>query len=231
VPTAPGGAAAALRALTEPGHDLGQRLRGAERAILVWSGPGGGGGARLAEAAHALGFSDKPGCGAFHLPATANGGGVALAWAAASDEDETNPEPIGLLIVFGVEAAADAGVRALAETAEHVIAVTMFHGVAVGWADLVLPSTSPLERDGTLINLEGRLQRQRRTVTPPVPDELAWIAKLAERFEVALSPHTTVVFDELSTQALGNVAGALIGVTADLPPRAPYAAPAPAARA
>ncbi len=228
VPTAPGGAAAALRALTEPGHDLGQRLRSAERAILVWSGPGGGGGARLAEAAHALGFSDKPGCGAFHLPATANGGGVALAWAAASDEDETSPEPIGLLIVFGVEAAADAGVRALAETAEHVIAVTMFHGVAVGWADLVLPSTSPLERDGTLINLEGRLQRQRRTVTPPVPDELAWIAKLAERFEVTLSPHTTVVFDELSTRALGNVAGDEIGVTADLPQRAPYEAPAPA---
>jgi len=228
VPTGPGGAAAALRALTEPGNDLGERLRGADRAILVWSGPGGGGGARLAEAAHALGFEGKPGCGAFQLPATANGGGVALAWAAASDEDETNPEPIGLLIVSGVEAAADAGVRALAETAERVIAITMFHGVAVGWADLVLPSTSPLERDGTLINLEGRLQRQRRAVIPPVPDELAWIARLAERFQVELSPHTTVVFDELSARALGGIAGGEIGARAALPERAPYMAPAPA---
>jgi NADH-quinone oxidoreductase subunit G len=225
VPTSPGGAAAALRALPEPGNELGERLRAADRGILVWSGPGGGGGARLAEAAHALGFESKPGCGAFHLPATPNGGGVALAWSAASDEEETNPEPIGLLIVSGVEAAADAGVRALAEKAEHVIAITMFHGVAVGWADLVLPATSPLERDGTLINLEGRLQRQRRAVVPPVPDELAWIAKLAERFEVALSPHPTTVFAELSANALGGVAAGEIGGTAPLPERTAFVAP------
>ena len=95
VPTGPGGAAAALRALAEPGNELGAKLRGAERAILVWSGSGGGGGARLAEAAHALGFEDKPGSGAFHLPATPNGRGVAAAWAAAADEDDANPEPIG----------------------------------------------------------------------------------------------------------------------------------------
>jgi anaerobic selenocysteine-containing dehydrogenase len=225
----PGGAAAALRSLTEPEHELGDRLRASERAILVWSGPGGGGGARLAEAAHALGFDGKPGCGAFHLPATPNGGGVAMAWSAASDEEETNPEPIGLLIVSGVEAAADAGVRALAEKAEHVIAVTMFHGVAVGWADLVLPATSPLERDGTLINLEGRVQRQRRAVVAPVPDELAWIAKLAERFGVELSPHPTTVFAELSQKALGGLAAGAIGGTAPLPARAPFVPPTAAA--
>ncbi len=229
VPTAPGGAAPALAALTQPGDPLGERLRASDRAILVWSGPGGGGGARLAEAAHSLGFEDRPGCGAFHLPATANGGGVALAWSAASDGEETNPEPIGLLIVSGVEAAADAGVRALAEKAERVIAITMFHGVAVGWADLVLPATSPLERDGTLINLEGRLQRQRRTVVAPVPDELAWTARLAERFEVELSPHATSVFAELSAKALGGVAAEQFAQTAALPARAPFVAPAPAA--
>jgi len=60
---------------------------------------------------------------------------------------------------------------------------TMFQSLAVGWADLVLPGTSYLERDGTYMNLEGRLQRLRRAVIPPCPDELAWIAKLAERFE------------------------------------------------
>ena len=112
VPTTPGGAAAALRALVESGNDLGERLRVSERAILVWSGSGGGGGARLAEAAHALGFESKPGSGAFHVPATPNGRGVAAAWAAAADEDDANPEPIGLLIVSGDEAAADPAVRA-----------------------------------------------------------------------------------------------------------------------
>ena len=49
-----------------------------------------------------------------------------------------------------------------------MIAITMFHGLAVGWADLVLPATASLERDGTLLNLEGRLQRLRRAVVPPV---------------------------------------------------------------
>ena len=77
VPTGPGGAAAALRSLIRKGNKLGERLRASERAILVWSGSGGGGGARLAEAAHALGFESKPGSGAFHLPATPNGRGVA----------------------------------------------------------------------------------------------------------------------------------------------------------
>ena len=230
-PTSPGGGATALRSLVRKGNKLGERLRASERAILVWSGSGGGGGARLAEAAHALGFESRPGSGAFHLPATPNGRGVAAAWAAAADEDDANPEPIGLLIVSGDEAAADPAVRALAERAETVIAITMFHGLAVGWADLVLPATSSLERDGTLLNLEGRLQRLRRAVIAPVPDELAWIANLAERFEIELSPHAVVVFDELSALAFGGIDGSELHGTAGLPARTPYEAPAPVAAA
>ena len=48
------------------------------------------------------------------------------------------------------------------------------------------------------VNLEGRLQRLRRAVIPPAPDELAWIAKLAERFDVAIPPYASAVFAELS---------------------------------
>ncbi len=228
VPTSPGGAAAALRVLVEPGNDLGQKLRASERGILVWCGSGGGGGARLAEAAHALGMEGKPGSGAFHLPATPNGRGVAAAWAAAADEDDASPEPIGLLIVSGDEAAADPAVRSLAEHAEKVIAITMFHGLAVGWADLVLPATAALERDGTLMNLEGRLQRLRRAVVAPVPDELAWISRLGSRFEIEVSPHAVVVFDELSARVYGGVDGSELNATAPLPERAPYVAPDPA---
>ena len=230
-PTAPGGAAAALRALVRKGSKLGERLQASERAILVWSGSGGGGGARLAEAAHALGFESRPGSGAFHIPFTPNGRGVAAAWAVAADEDDANPEPIGLLIVSGDEAAADPAVRALAERAENVIAITMFHGLAVGWADLVLPATSSLERDGTLLNLEGRLQRLRRAVIAPVPDELAWIANLAERFKVELSPHAVVVFDELSARAFGGIDGSELNGRAGLPERTSYEAPVPATEA
>ncbi|MEI7760806.1 MAG: 2Fe-2S iron-sulfur cluster-binding protein [Thermoleophilia bacterium] len=226
--TDPGGAAAALQAITASGNALGGRLRSAERVILIWSGDGGGGGARLAETAHALGLEGKPGSGAFHLPATPNGRGVAIAWAAAADEDESSPEPIGLLIVSGDEAAANPAVRALAERAENVIAITMFHGLAVGWADLVLPATGSLESDGTLLNLEGRLQRLRRTVIAPVPDELAWLSNLAGRFDVELSPHAAVVFDELSESAFGGVDGSGLSGAAPLAARTPYEAPAPA---
>src|SRR5204863_280585 len=148
----------------------------------------------------------------------AYGRGAADGWAAASDEEADNPEPIGLLIVSGDEAAADPSVRALAEHAEAVLASTMFQGLALGWADLVLPGTSYLERDGTYINLEGRVQRLRRAVIAPGPDELAWIARLAQRFGVELSPYPSVVFDELSARLYGGVDYVQVAEHAPLPP-------------
>jgi NADH-quinone oxidoreductase subunit G len=230
VPVAPGGAAAFLQEVAQPGNALGERLR-AERAILVWSGPGGGGGARVAEAAEALGFHDRPGCGAIHLPATPNGRGVAIGWSVAADVDEADPEPIRLLVVSGDDAAADPGVRALAEHAEATIAVTLYHGLASGWADLVLPATAALERDGTLLNLEGRLQRLRRAVVPPVADELAWIARLGERFGVELSPHADALFADVSALAFGGVEASAVAGQVPLPERVEYAAPTPPAPA
>src|SRR5918911_1384865 len=146
VQVAPGTTAQAARDLRA--GELGARLHASERAILIWSGGGAGGGSHLAALARELRFADKPGSGAFFLPETANGRGVAEAWAAASDEEGADPEPLGLLIVSGDEAAANPNVRALAERAERVIAITMFHSLAVGWADLVLPGTSYLEREG-----------------------------------------------------------------------------------
>jgi predicted molibdopterin-dependent oxidoreductase YjgC len=105
----------------------------------------------------------------------------------------------------------------MAEQAERVIVISMFHGLAGGWADLVLPGTSYLERDGTYVNLEGRIQRLRRTVIPPVPDELAWIAKLAERFDVELSPYPSAVFAEISVIAFGGIPFGEVGEFAPLP--------------
>src|SRR5205807_10444907 len=149
-------------------------VRGAQNAILVWSGPLGQGGARVAGLARRLGAK-----GAFYLPETANGRGVCDAWAAAADAEPAHPDPIGLLFVSGDEAAANPAVRAVAEQAERVLVISMFQSLAAGWADLVLPGTSYLERDGTYVNLEGRIQRLRRAVIPPAPDELAWVSKLA----------------------------------------------------
>ncbi|HET9461179.1 MAG TPA: molybdopterin-dependent oxidoreductase [Gaiellaceae bacterium] len=228
MPTEPGGAAAICLELATPRSALGKKLKAAERAVLIWSGPGGGGGARLAELAHELGLEGKPGSGAFHLPATANALGAATAWAASEDADEANPEPIGLLVVSGDDAAADPSVRALAEEAERVIVLTMFHELAGGWADLILPSTAALERDGTTMNLEGRVQRLRRTVLPPCPDELAWISKLAARFDVEISAHAAGVFEELAGHLFRDLALNDLGLHAPLPARHAYEAPAPA---
>jgi NADH-quinone oxidoreductase subunit G len=182
-------------------------------SILIWCGPEGDGGARAAALAQEVGAK-----GAFYLPETANARGVSDAWAAAADAEPTNPDPIGLLIVSGDESAANPVVRAMAEQAERVLVISMFHGLAAGWADLVLPGTSYLERDGTYVNLEGRVQRLRRAVIPPAPDELAWISRLAERFGVELSPYPSAVFEEVSAIAFGGIPFGHVGERAELPP-------------
>src|SRR5438034_4310648 len=97
-----------------------EAVRGAETAILVWCGPGGHGGATVAALAQRLGAS-----GAFYIPETANGRGVCDAWSCSDDAESPVPDPIGLLIVSGDEAAANPDVRALAEKAERVNAISM----------------------------------------------------------------------------------------------------------
>jgi NADH-quinone oxidoreductase subunit G len=228
VQVAPGTTAQACRKLAT--GELGDRLRASDRAIVIWSGGGAGGGSHLAALASNLGFANKSGCGAFLLPETANGRGVAEAWSAVSDEEGSEPEPLGLLIVSGDEAAANPNVRALAEQAERVITIAMFHSLAAGWSDLVLPGTSYLERDGTYVNVEGRIQRLRRTAIPPAPDELAWIAQLAGRFGVEVSPYPSLVFSELSERAFGGVTYEDLGEQARLPERVPQEAELPRSR-
>jgi NADH-quinone oxidoreductase subunit G len=194
-------------------YDVGDpAVSGADKLILIWSGPGGAGGARVAALAQRL-----RAWGAFYLPETANARGVCDAWAAAADAEAANPDPIGLLIVSGDEAAANPDVRAMAEQAERVLVISMFHGIAAGWADLVLPGTSYLERDGSYVNLEGRVQRLRRVVIPPAPDELAWLSKLAERFGIDVSPYPSSVFEEVSAIAFGGIPFGAIGERASLP--------------
>jgi NADH dehydrogenase/NADH:ubiquinone oxidoreductase subunit G len=158
----------------------------------------------------------------YFLPLTPNGRGIADAWSAAGDEEPGDDAP-RVVLISGDEAATNDDVRAMAAEADVVIGIGMFESSFRGMADLVLPGTSYLERDGTTINLEGRLQRQRRAVLAPVPDTLAWLAKLAERFEVELSPHTSVVFDEVSERCYGGISFGEIGERAALAPQPPSA--------
>ena len=174
------------RVQTKPGaytrleKKIAEELGDAKRVAIVWSGPGGQGGAEPAALARALGEAVHA---VYHLPSTPNARAVADAWHAAGD-GESKPERIGLLIVSGDEIARDARLRELAGKADAVVAIGMFAEELRPFADVVLPATSYLERDGTMVNLEGRVQRLRRVVMPPCPDELAWVARLAERFGV-----------------------------------------------
>jgi NADH-quinone oxidoreductase subunit G len=196
--------------------DSADEIGDAERVVLVWSGPGGRGGSTVAKLAEKLGLAGREGCGAFYLPETPNGRGVADAWAACCDEEAEAADSIGLLVVSGDEAAADENVRALAEQAEATMVISMFGGLAAGWADLILPGTGYLERDGTFVNLEGRLQRLRRTVEAPCPDELEWISQLAARFEVDVAPYASGVFAEISAKVYGGLAFGEVGERAPL---------------
>jgi NADH-quinone oxidoreductase subunit G len=191
-------------------------LEGDDGTVLIWSGPGGRGGATVERIAEKLGLAERPGSGAFYVPSTPNTRGVADAWAAASDEEPGDMDSVGLLIVSGDEAAGDPNVRGIAERADAVLAISMFHGLAVGWADLVLPGTSYLEREGTYVNLEGRLQRLRRTAAPPGPDELEWISQLASRFGIEIAPYASAVFAEVSRRCYAGLAFGEVGERAPL---------------
>jgi hypothetical protein len=171
--------------------------------------------ATVAKLAEKLGLAGR-GAAVLHLPETPNGRGVADAWAACCDEEAEAADSIGLLVVSGDEAAADGNVRAIAEQAEATIVISMFGGLAAGWADLILPGTGYLEREGTFVNLEGRLQRLRRTVEPPCPDELGWISQLAARFGVDVAPYAAGVFAEVSERVYGGISFGEVGERAPL---------------
>jgi NADH-quinone oxidoreductase subunit G len=208
------------RIQTKPGAYAGveskiaDELGDASQVALIWSGPGGQGGAAPVALARALGERVTA---VYHLPATPNGRAVAAAWNAAGEGEPGKLDRIGLLLVSGDEAGSDPRLRELAGRADAVVAIGMFAEELRPFADLVLPGTSYLEGDGTMVNLEGRVQRLRRAVIPPGPDELAWISKLAARFGLTMAPEALGVFAEVSPKLFGGISLSELGERAALP--------------
>jgi NADH-quinone oxidoreductase subunit G len=215
VPVAPGSAAAVCSALREeaPPEELreaARRLGQAERVALVWSEDDATGGAYIGALAEALDANIS----VYVLPRTPNGRGVATAWREAGDgRGEAPPREgeIGALIVSGDEAVYDPRVLDLAERAGFVLVTAMFQSELTGWAHLVVPGTSYLEREGTMVNLEGRKQRLRRAVEPPFGDELEFFAALAGRFGLQIDPWPSGVLpDEHAPLAEAETAGVVV---------------------
>ncbi|MGZ6956649.1 MAG: NADH-quinone oxidoreductase subunit NuoG [Acidimicrobiia bacterium] len=129
---------------------------------------------------------------------------------------------IDTLVLLGADPLSDCPDRALAagalEGAAHVIAVDTFLTDSTRTADVFLPVTTWGEQDGTVSNVEGRVQRVARKVTADgtaMPDwrvaaELA--LRLREDFDLATA-------DEVQDE-IARVAPAFAGVTSSLLRRA-----------
>ncbi len=101
-------------------------------------------------------------------------------------------------------------VRAALERLDLLVVSDFFLSETAALADVVLPVPQWAEEEGTMTNLEGRVLRRRRALTPPsgVRDELWIMAELARRLEApgTFSIDAREVFDELRRASAGGIA-------------------------
>jgi NADH-quinone oxidoreductase subunit G len=211
VQAAPGSAAQVCAALRKGGdvtpelRDTAKAVRGAKRIALIWSEDDPSGGRHVGALASDLHENAKAEVSVYVLPRTPNGRGVAAAWDALGESSEPPAAgEIGALIVSGDEAGYDPRVAELADRARFVLTTAMFQSDLTAWSHLVLPGTSYLEREGTMVNLEGRAQRLRRAVVPTGPDELEWLSRLGERFGVEIDAWAAPTAEETAVLAPGD---------------------------
>jgi NADH-quinone oxidoreductase subunit G len=182
------------------------RLRSAKRIALVWSEDDPTGGRHVGALASDLHENGKAEVSVYVLPRTPNGRGVPAAWYEAGEgrSDPPGEGEIGALIVSGDEAAYDPRLAELAGRARFVLTTAMFQSDLTAWSHVVVPGTSYLERDGTMVNLEGRKQRLRRAVIPAGLDELEFLSRLGERFGLDIPAWAAPTAEELADLPPGD---------------------------
>ncbi|TQJ57823.1 assimilatory nitrate reductase (NADH) alpha subunit apoprotein [Arthrobacter sp. SLBN-83] len=98
------------------------------------------------------------------------------------------------------------GLRSL----DFLVVCDFFLSETAAEADLILPVLQWAEEDGTLTNLEGRVLRRRRAISPPAGarSELWIMARLAERLDApsTYSEDPETVFEELRRASAGGMA-------------------------
>ncbi|MFE4228332.1 molybdopterin oxidoreductase family protein [Arthrobacter sp. NPDC056886] len=124
------------------------------------------------------------------------------------------PDGVRCLFVHGANVAVSApdanaviaGLRSL----DFLVVCDFFLSETAAEADLVLPVTQWAEEEGTLTNLEGRVLRRRRALTPPpgVRSELWIMTRLAELLDApsTFSEDPETVFEELRLASSGGLA-------------------------
>ncbi|MGN7198839.1 molybdopterin oxidoreductase family protein [Arthrobacter sp. SAFR-044] len=98
------------------------------------------------------------------------------------------------------------GLRSL----DFLVVCDFFLSETAAEADLILPVLQWAEEEGTLTNLEGRVLRRRRAISPPAGarSELWIMARLAERLDApsTYSEDPETVFEELRLASAGGLA-------------------------
>lgn len=124
------------------------------------------------------------------------------------------PDGVRCLFVHGTNVAVSApdanavikGLRSL----DFLVVCDFFLSETAAEADLILPVTQWAEEEGTLTNLEGRVLRRRRALTPPpgVRTELWIMNQLAAALDApsTFSADPETVFEELRLASAGGLA-------------------------
>jgi assimilatory nitrate reductase catalytic subunit len=98
------------------------------------------------------------------------------------------------------------GLRSL----DFLVVCDFFMSETAAEADLILPVLQWAEEEGTLTNLEGRVLRRRRAISPPAGarSELWIMARLADRLDApsTYSEDPETVFEELRLASAGGLA-------------------------
>ncbi|MDH3426059.1 MAG: NADH-quinone oxidoreductase subunit NuoG, partial [Acidimicrobiia bacterium] len=111
------------------------------------------------------------------------------------------------LITLGADPASDFPRRDLAvaalHTAEFVVALDRFPNESVQLADVVLPVTGFAETEGTVTNLEGRVQKVNRIVPGPGEARASWavLEDVAQRLGGSVGESVEAIAKEIATVA------------------------------
>ncbi|MEP6640533.1 MAG: molybdopterin-dependent oxidoreductase, partial [Gaiellales bacterium] len=221
-----------LEAATGDG-DLAGHL-GEPGMIVIWSG------AMRAEVASVLTHvAHTAGCTVLRTPRAANEIGCTAAGLGTLTPDQALERAergdIKAMVLLGADPVGDwhSGERWRTALSRCFFAlqVTAFQNDSTGWVTTIVPATATLEKDGTVTNLEGRVQRVRAAATPPhgVSDGYAWVAELANRLAVDLPYDPPSAFADLAARrpAFAGMSWSEIGEQARLGERPPAAAATP----
>jgi NADH-quinone oxidoreductase subunit G len=204
---------------------------GDEGAVVIWAGP------MRAEVASVLAhIAHTTGCSVLRTPRAANEIGSRAAGLGTSTAEEALAKAeageVRAMIILGADPVGDwpGGERWRAALARCFFALQMtaFQNDSSGWVTTMVPEAVALEKDGTVTNLEGRVQRLRGAGRAPegVSDGYAWAAELAARLGLELPHDPPAAFTEMAGRlpAFAGLSWSEIGDRAPLRERAAAAA-------